>query len=60
MRAIVAWPVSWTLFWIGHFVSVVNRQEFMGEVSLYPVYNWLMIKSGDVQDWAGLNGPWKP
>lgn len=24
----------------------------------YPIYNSLMIASGDIQDWSGCNGPW--
>jgi hypothetical protein len=26
---------------------------------LYPVYNWFMIRSGDVQDWGGGYGAWE-
>ena len=25
---------------------------------LYELYSWFMAKSGDIQEWAGLDKPW--
>lgn len=57
MKKAVAWPVAWALFWSGHLVS--KLLYFEPGVTAYPLYNWLMCRSSDVQDWAGLSGPWE-
>ena len=59
MRKIVAWPLCWSLYWLGHWVSKpMNWCDFLAR--LYPVYNRLMIWSGNIQDWGQVkSGPWK-
>jgi hypothetical protein len=58
MKKVIAYPVAWGLFWTGHVVSYTLR---VGALAFfYPLYNWLMCRSSDVQDWAGLKGPWGP
>lgn len=55
---VIAWLISWILYWIGHLVSIpMNKAEVFGH--LYPLYNRLMIWSFDVQRWAGNETPWK-
>ena len=57
MKAKVGWVVSWSLYWIGDLISRVMRVPCLW--SLYWAYNWFMVKSNDIQDWAGIdNGPW--
>jgi hypothetical protein len=56
MKKLVAYILSWSLFWLGDVVSRVMRFDSMWW--LYPVYNWLMLWSMRVQDWAGNATPW--
>lgn len=57
MKKIVAWPVSWALYWLGHLTS--KPMHWTYGYWLYPVYNRLMIWSVDAQDWGKVpNGPW--
>lgn len=39
--------------WTGHFISVLMRWDALS--FLYPVYNWLMCKSSDINDKYGLD-----
>lgn len=57
IKKAIAWPIAWALFWIGHAVSKLMHWD--ATAWLYPAYNRLMIASCDIQDWAGLSGPWK-
>lgn len=57
MKKIVAWPLTWILFWMGDLIS--RPMNYLDWAWLYPAYNRLMIWSVDVQDWAGVNGPWR-
>ena len=52
LRKLIAWPLAWALYGIGHAVSkcISKRTGF-----LYPVYNWAMVLSANVSDWAGLD-----
>lgn len=55
MKKIIGFITSWTLYYLGHFTSkLMNELPF-----LYSTYNWLMIKSMNIQDWAKLKSPWK-
>jgi hypothetical protein len=56
MRKLVAYIVSWSLYWLGHLTSYLLNFDSMWW--LYPVYNRLMIASVQVQDWAGNTTPW--
>lgn len=57
MKKCIAFVVSWALFVSGDLVSrLMHRCEQAGR--LYPIYNWLMIKSTDMQDWGGNASPW--
>ena len=47
------WSASWSLYWLGHLVSVPMRR--WGH--LYPVYNKLMVWSVSVQG-DMEQGPW--
>ena len=49
------WLVSWSLYWLGDAVS--RPMEAFDWGWLYPVYNWLMLRSGDVQGEGP--GPWQ-
>jgi len=58
-KKIIAWPLAWGLFWIGHIISrTLVTNGWLGSIT-YPVYNWFMFASVTVQDWSGLAGPWK-
>lgn len=49
------WIVSWTVFGLGHLVSLVmDRCDRCG---LYPIYSWLMHESVLIQ--GDGPGPWK-
>lgn len=57
MKRLAARILSETLYWMGDVVS--HPMIWFDSGWLYSVYNWLMLRSGDVQDWAGLDGPWR-
>jgi hypothetical protein len=60
MKKIVAWPITWALFWIGHVLSKLMELSDDGlPWRLYPAYNKLMTYSFIVQIWGGLKSPWK-
>lgn len=54
MRKPLGYILSWVLYGLGHIVS---RPMLWWDWPVYPVFNWLMLRSSDVQDWAGA-GPW--
>jgi len=56
MKKIMGYILSWTLYWLGDFIS--KPMHYFDWACLYPVYNRLMIWSADAQDWSGCNGPW--
>jgi hypothetical protein len=56
-KKIIAWPLAWGLFWIGHIVSFTVTNGWLGGIT-YRFYNWFMFASVTCQDWAGLQGPW--
>jgi hypothetical protein len=55
MINIIKQLIVYTLYYIGHFISLLFklRMNF-----LYPIYNWCMIKSSDLQDKYKLYRPW--
>lgn len=53
MSDIVRRLLSNLLYYAGHYVSLVIH---CGVPYLYPVYNWLMVKSYDIQ--GDGHGPW--
>jgi hypothetical protein len=54
MKKLIGYITAWSLFWIGHWTSLI-----MGVVpALYTTYRWLMYKSMSVQDWADNKTPW--
>ena len=53
MKKIIAYPITYILYYIGDFIS----KHFKSETS-YKIYSWFMIKSGDIQDWSKLSKPW--
>jgi hypothetical protein len=60
MRKFIAWPIAWTLFWIGHCTSVVFlRHDWTFMYAAFRLYQWVMQTSVGVQDWALLRGPWE-
>jgi hypothetical protein len=66
LKPIMAFPLSWSLYWFGDKVSPMLewdiRSEFWGGV-VYRLYNIPMVWSVKLQDWAGGEGPkwpWQP
>ena len=59
LRCFAGWSAAWVLYWIGHVLSYSFRIDWCHIRVVYPVYNWLMGKSSDVQDWGRVEGPWK-
>lgn len=58
MKLIVAWPASWLLYLLGDLLSYPMSYFTYGHI-VYPLYNWLMVTSGTIQDWgAPTSGPW--
>lgn len=52
---VLAWLMYYAGDWLYELTSVVNMDDWA-----YPLINWLLIRSGDVQDWGGVKwGPWK-
>lgn len=61
MRKAIAWPVAWTLFWFGHLISrCLLHHDWTFTHAAFNTYQWAMGASLDLQDWAGLAGPWEP
>ncbi|SHL42450.1 hypothetical protein SAMN05216428_102362 [Nitrosospira sp. Nsp11] len=62
VKYIIAWPIGWTLYWLGHAASKVleaswgDKYEWWADI-FYPLYNRLMIWSYLLSDWAQL-GIW--
>jgi hypothetical protein len=58
IKKLIAYLVSWTLFWMGDLVSrlIDNEDTF----NLYSMSNKLMNASLSVQDWAENKTPWTP
>lgn len=57
MRKSIGWLLSWALYWLGDLTSKIVHTNW--GYRLYPVYNCLMCRSVDVQDWSKIdNGPW--
>lgn len=58
IKRMIAFPVSWMLFGIGHAVSYLLQWKYTFFV--YPIYTWHMLKSYDVQEWGDVQrGPWE-
>ncbi len=50
--------LSWMFYYLGDGVSrIMNLADRLGV--LYPLYNWLMMKSVKLQG-DDPNGPWEP
>lgn len=56
MKKIIAFIPVWVLFYTGDLISKTFTK--INSVILYRFYSWCMEKSGDMQDWAGLENPW--
>lgn len=68
MKKAVAWLPCMAFYWTGDaFARVLDRLPDHEEGSkwgrigsvLYAIYNWCMLKSLAINDWAGLN-EWTP
>ena len=57
MRKILGYTLTWILYGLGDLVS--KPMNWFDWGWLYPTYNWLMLRSYDVQQWAGNNIPWE-
>ena len=58
VKKIIAWPFVWIFFYIGCIAGLPLNREFPGVGFFYEIYNWCMITSLEIQDWAGLEEPW--
>lgn len=56
IRKIVGWPLAKSFYFIGDKVSIVMEKiDTEGAYYLlYPIYNWFMCKSCDINNWAQL------
>lgn len=60
MKVIIARVLSPILYWVGHFFSKLFEScDSLGWL-FYPIYNWCMITSSNIEDWAGVNIMWNP
>ena len=53
MRKYPQLALAWTLFWLGHIASKVLEaveREWWADF-WYPVYNWLMLRSNELDEW---------
>ena len=58
LRSAFWYYLVWGMYNAGHLVSYVINNRFAGIT--YPIYNWLMWKSLDIQTKRGIeNGPWE-
>ena len=58
MKVLTAYIVSPILYALGHAVSIVC-DWLSWPMWLYPLYNRLMIGSGDIEAWAGIELMWR-
>jgi hypothetical protein len=49
--------VAWLLFWAGHAISLTLN--WPGFWRLYPVYNWLMLRSLRICELFRFSAPWE-
>jgi len=52
------WAAAWAFYWCGDLVSRPMEWFDWAGGPLYPLYNWLMCKSNDIQ--GNGDGPWEP
>ena len=55
--------LAWTYFWLGDWASKILELNEDSEIWCdvwYPIYNFLMTSSSEVQDRYNLSGPWEP
>lgn len=57
MKKIIAYIISPILYYPAHLISI-PMEKFDWEW-IYPIYNYLMIKSGDIENWADIQFLWK-
>ena len=57
MKKVIAYIVSWALFWLGDIVS--KPMQWFEWEWVYPVYSKIMFASLAVQEWANNDGPWE-
>lgn len=57
MKKIVGFIGTYSFYYTGYVVAYFIYSEY--GAWMYPIYNILMTKSSDIQDWAGLSKPWK-
>lgn len=60
MKKIIGFIPTWATYYIGHWACLLERflAPRKGILWLYMLSQWCLVKSGDIQDWAGLDGPW--
>lgn len=56
MKKLIACVLSILFYSMGHVVSLMMHTGFTGW--LYPLYNKLMIWSGDLETWADVEVMW--
>jgi len=52
MKKLIAYPLSWGLYYIGDFICSIP--DFP-----YPIYSQVMLWSLEVQEYGELESPWK-
>ena len=55
IKKIIGFIPTWVCYYIGHWASLVMDKFHVG----YRFYNTFMIWSIEIQDWSGLERPWK-
>jgi hypothetical protein len=66
MKKLIAWPLAWACYWLGHAVSRPLAWWDMWQWvhdALYVPYTFFMMRSVAFQGWAGGDGsrwPWLP
>lgn len=58
MKALIAYPLSWTLYILGHSVCLL-MEKFDFLYHFYPLYHHLILASCDIEDWAGVSFMWR-
>jgi hypothetical protein len=57
MKKFIGYIGAYSFYYLGHWTSIImGKSRF---VFLYTAYSWLMNTSVNIQDWAGLDKPWK-
>lgn len=58
MKTLIGYIGSYSLFYIGHWTALTWQTKINKQGYGFGLYNWCMLTSLKIQDWAGNKKPW--